>query len=277
MSTYSSKYFPVRKHRIPDSVLALLFSLVAVLAMPTQAVSQESLREMVVVSSTFPPYCIGGENDKPDGIYIKIMEEILRPLGAVPRFHIVPFKRALALLADGQADAMIGLFRSPEREKYYHFLNPPYNTKSFKAFYVAKGRGAEIKTYQDLYKLQAIGVGAGAKFFSPFDEDTKLKKDEAPNGLIGLKKLVSGRLDAVLLTEDSGDYLIANFNLHDKVEKAHFKHSDVAPAYVCLSKKSPWVARDKELSEQIARMVKSGRMEEIRLEYLKQLPAAKRP
>jgi polar amino acid transport system substrate-binding protein len=232
---------------------------------------------MVVVSATFPPYCIGGENDKPEGIYITIMEELLKPLGAVPKFLIVPFKRALALLSDGQADAMIGLFRSPEREKYLHFLNPPYRTNSFKAFYVAKGRGAEIKTYQDLYKLQAIGVGSGAKFFSPFDEDTKLKKDEAPNGLIGLKKLLSGRLDAVLLTEDSGDYLLANFHLQDKVEKAQFKHSEVAPSYICLSKKSPWMAREKELSDRLAQMVKDGRIEEIRREYLTLLPAAKRP
>jgi len=232
---------------------------------------------MVVVSATFPPYCIGGENDKADGIYIAIMEELLRPLGAVPKFHVVPFKRALALLADGQADAMIGLFRTPEREKYMHFLNPPYRTNSYKAFYVAKGRGAEIKTYNDLYKLQAIGVGSGAKFFSPFDEDTKLKKDEAPNGLIGLKKLVRGRLDAVLLTEESGDYLLANFQLQDKVEKAQFKHSEVAPSYICLSKKSPWLARAKELSARITQMVNTGRMEEIRQEYLKHLLAGKRP
>lgn len=274
---HSVAVFPSRGQRLLGWLHALFCTLAVVLLLPASAISQNPPQELIVVSATFPPYCIGGENDKPKGIYVTIMEELLKPLGVVPKFHIVPFKRALALLADGQADAMIGLFRTPEREKFLHFLNPPYSTSSYKAFYVAKGRGGEIKTYQDLYKLQAIGVGSGAKFFSPFDEDTKLKKDEAPNGLIGLKKLVRGRLDAVLLTEDSGDYLLANFHLQDKVEKAQFKHSEVAPAYVCLSKKSPWMAREKEFSESLALMVKNGRIDAIRSEYLKQPPTAKRP
>ena len=232
---------------------------------------------MLVVSSNFPPYCIGGENDTAEGIYVEIMKELLKPLGAVPVFQIVPFKRGLTFLSAGQADAMIGLFRTPERERSLHFLEPPYRTNSFKALFVAKGRGGTIKTYQDLYALHGIGVVSGFKYFPPFDEDAWLKKDESPNNLVGLRKLVNGRLDAMLLQEDIGDYLVTTLNLQDKIEKAQFKHSEVAPSYICLSKSSPWLNWEKELSDRIRQMADSGRMEEIRLGYLKQLPAGKRP
>ncbi|MBI4806336.1 MAG: transporter substrate-binding domain-containing protein [Desulfovibrio sp.] len=263
------------QRHLPGWMRNVFTALAAVFLLPATALSHPLPQEMVIVSSIFPPYSSGGENEKAEGIYIAIMEELLKPLGAVPKFHILPFKRALALLSDGQADAMVGLFRTPEREDYLHFLEPPYRTNSCKAFFVAKGRGGDVKTYQDLSKLQGIGIVSGYKYFSPFEEDTTLKKDESPNSLTTLQKLVNGRFDAALLHEDIGDYLIANFNLQDKVEKAEFKHSEVAPAYICLSKKSPWIAREKELSDRIKQMVNSGRMENIRQDYLKQLPVGK--
>lgn len=62
----------------------------------------------------FPPYFIQNENKKPDGIYLKVMEETLRNANLEYRIDIYPAKRLYLNLGNGKTHLYLGIKGAPE-------------------------------------------------------------------------------------------------------------------------------------------------------------------
>ncbi|NDV18947.1 transporter substrate-binding domain-containing protein [Pseudodesulfovibrio sp. JC047] len=174
-----------------------------------------------------------------DGIDIRLVTALLQEIGYTPRFVPCPWIRGVAMIETGDADIISGILKRQDRENTMIFLEPPYKTRSAKVFYL-RNNTPDIIHYTDL-SHRSIGTQRGAQYFEQFDSDTSLNKQPIHNNALNFKKLISGRINTIIVTESIGDYLIAELHIADKVKKATFRYDSVIPVYFALSKKSSLV------------------------------------
>lgn len=206
---------------------------------------------------------IGG---KAQGAEIDLMNAIGEKLGMPVHFQMVPFLRCLRYMQVGELDMTMSLLRRPEREEYLHFIEPPYKTRSNKAFYVRKDSGVRIARYEDLAGLW-IGTQRGYQYFPRFDQDESLRKDPADAKEANILKLLAGRIDALILTDSEGDYTLRVMGCEGRIVKAPFGYFEENPVYIGLSKASPLAARRNEIQEIVRRMVEQGEVDRIFQDY----------
>ncbi|THB72698.1 MAG: hypothetical protein D6B25_16325 [Desulfobulbaceae bacterium] len=268
-------YTGIMKERItiyrpyPHLLLSLLTTgiLFLICGLATNVQGAEKGNIVTVASTESPPYRMF-ENGPPRGAFIDILESVLQQANLTPRYHILPFKRCLAELKTGKSDLFIGLFYRPEREAFVIYLKPtiaPYVTK---VFYLNKGRAQHIQKWEDLYRLK-IGIRSGYKHHPDFDTDQRIQKYEVTTEEQSLQMLAANRIDAVLITEETGVYLIEKLGYSERFEPAPLRLERYNPAYIVMSRKSrlkPYIAK---LETAIAELISDGTMEAIRQKYLR--------
>lgn len=252
-------------------MVSMIGILVVLLPMDSMAASGDdsafavSLEKVTVGFSILEPWKMSN-NGVPDGAEYEILKVISRKLRRPFEIEIAPFKRCLLDMRYGYFDIMTGLLKKKEREKYIYYIEPPYKTKSNKAFYVLKGREKLISRYEDLYKLK-IGTETGNRYFPRFDKDDKISKEQVRDADINVKKLLAGHIDAFIMTDSQGDYLIQTLNVQRRIAKAEFVYSKINPVYIGISKKGKLASRQRMVSNLISEMIKSGEIEKIMNNY----------
>ncbi len=214
-------------------------------------------QEVLQVAFNINPPWKTEQNGVCDGVEAVLTQEIAKNLNAQVEFRILPFKRGLYEMEHGQIDMMSGVLKTPEREAFLYFIEPPYKSRSDKAFYVLKGKRNLIRSYDDLYKL-TIGTELESKYFPEFDRDEKLKKDIVSDVELNIKKLLRGRIDTFIATASHGDYLLHKMGVDDKIEQAEFAYRSENPVYFCLAEKSVWSGRKDRIEKVIREMIESG-------------------
>lgn len=213
---------------------------------------------LVFAFSELPPWKTIDTHKHFGGAYTEIVRELAKRTDNELEIVQCPIKRCLKMIQDGQADIIIGIQASPEREAYIHFLRTPYRKlSSDKVFYVPKGKASLVRSYNDLKTLR-IGVKNGTQYFDRFDNDTQLSKDGAKDAEASFKKLVRGRVDTVVMAEDQGEAIVYSMQLQNELEKAEYREADRTPRAVGLSKKSAHVAHVQRFEAAMASMVKDG-------------------
>lgn len=79
-------------------------------------------RELLVVGTSFPRiYEPTGKPGDADGLGADLMRRAAARLGMGLRFEVLPWLRAQAMVEQGQADVLVGPYRTPEREQRFLF------------------------------------------------------------------------------------------------------------------------------------------------------------
>lgn len=244
-------------------LFALCLCLHLLLPLPAKA-GQTTLR---VSFNSFPPWKALDENGDPDGIEVAFIKLLAKRLSLDIAFIPLPFKRGLKMLEYGEVDAMIGVLRRPDRQAYAYFLEPPYQNKTHKAFYVLKGKEASITRYENLHSL-VIGTQLGSKYFPRFDSDTAIQKVAVSDTGLNIKMLLAGRIDAFIATETLGDYRISRLGLTNRIGKARYVYRKKQDVYIALARCSPLANRLAEFNNAMRNLVEQGEFERIKNEFL---------
>lgn len=242
-------------------VVILLF--IGWLIPPAKATSEQGV--MKVCFSTLPPWKMV-QDGKAEGPGAEMMDLIGKELNLKVEFEIIPFKRCLFYMKNGEVDIMSGLLKNDERQDYIDFIEPAYKTKSNKAFYVLKGRKDSIQKYDDLLTLN-IGTTIGSKYFARFDGDKNLKKH--PTAIVekNLLMLSKKRVDTIVATDSAADYLIYKMGLEDQIEKAVYGFNKNNPVYIGLSKASHLAAQKERIFSTIRDLIQNGRIDDLIFRY----------
>jgi len=240
---------------------SLSYALIILLCIMINTVSVHAADSLVVGVSPLEPWKME-INGQVTGADIDIIKAIGKKENLIPAFQVAPFKRCLEKMASGEIDIMTGLLRKPEREVYIDYIEPPYKTRSNKVFYVRKGERDRIIHHSDLRGLK-IGVKIGARYYPEFDKDKQLNKIEVGSYQQNIKKLITGRIDAMIITESQGEYLVRKLGLDDKVEQAAFKYDKRNSVYIGISKHSPRIKDIDSLKKAIGGMISSGETDSI--------------
>jgi len=226
------------------------------------SISQEVKKDTLIMGGHESPPVRIFNNNILSGIHSDILQELLKDTDIELLFKELPSTRSKIMLQNGEIDAYIGMLKTPEREKIYYFCEPPLYEISAKAFYLKKGSGIKIDKYEDLYGLK-IGVLRGSLDFKRFNTDEKLIKEYATTNIQNFNKLISGRIDVVIRTENVGDYLVKSKDYSDKIVKADYKYSNYSPSYFVLSRKSKFMEKINIFESNLLRLRENGLITKI--------------
>jgi polar amino acid transport system substrate-binding protein len=220
-----------------------------------------------VAFSEAPPVKVLNNNGEPTGVDIELMKELAQGLGLHVEYEFVPFKRGLYLLEIGQLDLMTGVLRRKEREEYLHYIEPPYKIYSDKVFYVLKGNEHTIKKHEDLHNL-VVGTILGVKYYSEFDDDELIKKQNVADSDLIFKMLLAHRINAIITSEYSGEYRVARLGIGDFVTKADYAYRHEQEVYMVLSKESVHAKNIAQINSLMHKLLEQGVYERIKKDFL---------
>lgn len=218
-------------------------------------------RTLKVPVNAFPPWIIVDKKGI-HGIDIDILNAVGARMGLRFTYVECPWLRCLRLMEGGAGDLMSGLFRSPDREKYLAYIDPPYYQDPPKVFYTLADRPKAIHKYDDLKGL-SIGVVAGTLYFPRFDNDTQLEKQVFHEEPQLVRLLGAGRIDTFISTEVEADILIEKAGLSGRFNKSVLEDAESGESYFALSRLSKHQDLAPALSETIRQLKASGELVRI--------------
>lgn len=220
---------------------------------------------LIIAIDEWPPFRIF-EGDKIIGLDIYLWTEISKRLGVKVKFERYPWARALKKMEDGEVDAMGGLAKTIEREAFIKYSSAPYYTCTTR-FYLQKGKGNSLSTYENLYKFNSIGVVIGSFYYEPFNSDKKIKKNPVATEEQLLKLLESKRIDVIIGTECQVDYELKKMNLSNKFDKSTYKPDNKVELFLGISKKSKYANKVDEINKILLELIKEGKINEFAKRY----------
>lgn len=128
------------------------------------------------------------------GLAVDLLDEIFAPLGLRPRYEHYPWQRAQNMVQQGQAQILIGPYRTPEREGRLRFSEQPFYEDALVMF----GRRGECAWQGDLTQLGRLRVATvqGWVYGPALDAALSgLRHEVVRDVSIGLKMLQLGRID----------------------------------------------------------------------------------
>jgi len=134
------------------------------------------------------------ENGEAKGFEVEIFKAVLGQMGLAATYACYPWKRCLATLETGHADALVSLMRTAKRERYTIYPDE-YISISNSVF--VKRADSPIVFNGNLKALRKFSVGTimGFSYGDAFDQAGCLKKDPALNCPSLIRKLLAGRND----------------------------------------------------------------------------------
>lgn len=164
-----------------------------------------SAKTYTVVCEEYPPYEYL-ENGKPTGLDIEILQAVAQKAGIEFKYNFVPWERALYLTKNKQADAIISLFKTAEREEFLLF---PEEGLAYErnVIFAKENYNREINKIDDLKNL-TIGVTSGYSYGPEFDDYVGVNKDFSNDQDTMIRKFANNRFEIFITNELVGHYLL---------------------------------------------------------------------
>ncbi|WP_252274220.1 substrate-binding periplasmic protein [Pseudomonas subflava] len=185
-------------------LLILLFGCTALLA-------QAETR--VALDNANPPFMYR-QDGRAMGLYPRLLEAVFARIGEPLSLRPMPWKRALRRGAAGQM-GIGGIYKNAARLEVFDYSAPIFEERLL--LYVQRGRAFAFARTEDLHGKR-IGVIRGWSYTEAFDQAARAGRIDAEEGgsdEANLRKLASGRLDAVVAIELAGQRLLAEPGLEN--------------------------------------------------------------
>ncbi|MCL4368019.1 MAG: transporter substrate-binding domain-containing protein [Actinobacteria bacterium] len=223
------------------AVIAAIVAACATAAQPTQAPTTEA----AVTRSTEPPVeatsattlvFLGNKNIAPvvyldgtipSGVAVDLVHALAKHIPQPIEIRAMDWSEAQALVARGEADALIQINVNEERKKIYDF-SAPFLESHFSIFTRTDMMG--ISGISSLRGLR-VGVESGGLPQQLLAKDPQIRLTVVPNFLDGFKSLNAGTIDAVVVDYRVGSYVLAQNGIRNiKVtgEPIESSHSSIA-------------------------------------------------
>ncbi|QTA80203.1 Extracellular solute-binding protein, family 3 [Desulfonema limicola] len=134
------------------------------------------------------------ENETSLGFEIEIFKEIMNIMNIQVEIAEYPWQRCLYLLKKGDADVLISMLKTPEREKFAYYPDEHISLSKTVFFTTADKNIVFTGNYESL-KEYTIGVIAGFSYGDAFDKADYLKTDNSKDAQMLIRKLLGGRND----------------------------------------------------------------------------------
>lgn len=211
----------------------------------------------------------------PSGEFIGLGVDVVRALaqqaGDTVRFEIYPWPRAQAMVELGQAEILIGPYKTPEREARFSFLE--------RAFYqdrmVFFARSGSLREWRGKYdNLDGIHIAAisGWVYGAAFDHARpKLKVSNAPKLENGVLMLVHGRVELLAANRRNIEPVLQSLRLQNAVVELS-PIIDVQNGYLAFPRNVQFDALRLRYNQAFNQLVDRGELARLGRKHDVQLP-----
>lgn len=227
---------------LPSVLVSLFLYLIACQAfansdLPTNNYAQNKTKTILTVAIEeigYPPYQYEDAGEI-KGFTIDVLEYFEANSQYDFEYIILPWPRALNLVAKGNVDMILTLFKNKEREKIYNYIEPSYAFEVNQFFTLAD---KDINFSGDLKQLTPYLIGTRREFSygNNFDKAYYLTKLPALTEEVILNLLLANRIDIAISNPFIFNEMILKRNVGTKV-KAIKPYVELTPVYLGLTKK----------------------------------------
>lgn len=234
------------------------------LIVPALAESDPPVR--FVTLKDFKPFA-WCDNGIPKGIDVEIVKALFNQTPYQFTIECVPWKRAIASIRSGKADALFSAYRTLEREAFALYLDDPTHLSVFSVF-VRKGEEFTFNKLEDLYGKH-IGITAGYSINPEFDaarKNRKLTVHELSSTESGINMLLKGRIDAYVNGKHVVLYTARSMGVSKLIQGLAKPVHPPKPAYLMFSKLAQTANKPELiqiLNKKLHLMWKNGQIDKI--------------
>jgi polar amino acid transport system substrate-binding protein len=242
-----------------------LFLFLSLASLSFSPCSAQTFKKLRVVTSSYPPY--QGQELPGGGVFDNLAMKVLREAGYKVELVYRPWTRAIKEAKDGEADAILGVWKNDERKQWLEF-SPPLVENSLVILCMAKN--PECKGSPNL-KGKHLGLALGYSYPQAIRESQatfEYEQTEETN----FKKLLSGRIQYMVVDRSVGYYFMQQRNLRYEVDIRALRPSVATQnLHIGFSKQSfMGLAASMELTKALQRLERDGKLKPLRAEALKQ-------
>ncbi|PVZ15558.1 MULTISPECIES: ABC transporter substrate-binding protein [unclassified Pseudomonas] len=197
--------------RMPTLPACLRWLVAALLATLAWSAHAEPLR---LVTEPWAPFSYL-KDGKPTGLDYEIAAEVFRRMNVEVHWQFLPWRRCLAMARQGQADAVLDIFETRERDSMLIYPSEPLSEVEFVLFQ-ANDRPHVFNSLADLQGL-IIGTQPGYQYSEAFLKEPGIHRETAPTLEANLGKLMLGRIDLVITDRRAGQYALEHLNLNQQI------------------------------------------------------------
>jgi len=174
------------------------------------------------------------ENGERKGFSIDILNYVEANSKYAFKFIILPWPRALHQVEQGQVDLILTLFKTPKREKIYHFIEPSYGNEVNQLFALNEN---DLEFNGQLQQLTPYSIGTTREYSygEAFDRASYLTKFPALTEEVLLTLLLGSRIDMAIANPLIFNRLISTENVSSQV-KAIEPYISTTPVYMALTR-----------------------------------------
>ncbi len=206
---------------------------------------------IIVRGQDFAPYHYRDDSKVEKGFIIEIINNVTRQMGIKVRYQQYPWSRCINMMKQGTADAMMNLFKTPERTSFMVFTDNilAYETNTF--FYPADKK---LSFHGDIKSLTSYKLGTirNYSYGKEFDAIAFPKKFPLETESQLINALIKKRCDIII-----GNKLVISRYLKDKQLDRQIRalSPDVSkdPLYIGFSK----VKDHEKLADSFSRHLKA--------------------
>ncbi|MET0266692.1 MAG: transporter substrate-binding domain-containing protein [Duganella sp.] len=218
--------------------------------------------ERVAVGASFNRIYEQDANGHWHGLGVDVLRLLAARAGDTVRFQLYPWPRAQAMVERGQADILVGPYRSPQRLKRFAYLEQPFYRDRL-VFYAR--RASDVSWQGDYASLAGWRVLAvrGWHYGEPFDlARPKLDLSEVTQVDNGLQMLAHGRVDLLASNVRNSAVPIEALHLRDALVEMC---PDIGrlDGYLAFPRDARFTAVRQRYDALFSQMVRSGELQKL--------------
>ncbi len=194
----------MRRSRLQLS--ALLISLALLM-------SQPAIAEPFIVAAPGNQPIATIDKGELDGLMGHAVAHALKEMGIDYQPRLLPFKRAYHMVHNGQIDMALSTLKTESRNRQALYSHPILTEYTLLA--IPKGNTIHINHIDDLTHLR---IGGRLGFSYPLLKAHQIEPIRFQDYESGLKKMVRGQIDLMMIGCITGPYLLQQLGLSDQIE-----------------------------------------------------------
>lgn len=237
---------------------ALILGMCALLLAPASRACEDGVA-VISGGDTYPPLS-WRRGDTLVGASVDMVRQILSEVGVTAKpDEGGPWKRVLRRTRDGQVDILMGVRKSPEREHFLLYLDPPI-TPSVQGVFVPVQHAFHYNTWKDL-QGKSGSITLGTNFDDEFDAYARehLALQAVRKVEQNFMKLDKGRVDYMLGPLVPTQLYLEKFGYTGKIINADTPLMTLQE-YVAISRKSPCIKHATHISKALQSWTDSGKI-----------------
>lgn len=221
-----------------------------------------------LVTLEYPPY-ITQVGNRTEGLVIDIVNEVFSRMEKRIQIDIYPWSRSLYMLDTGQADALFTIKKTPERETAMMFPKESLISQDYVFFKRKESSFSFDGNYASIAEA-SIGIVQDTSYGARFDEAAKQGRfkrlDSAVNYELTFRKLLGGRVDAVICSYLVGLEILKKLGGLDQVVVSG-PPSETTVSYLVFTRSKDHAKIAAAFDRHLAAMKKDGTIKNLTERY----------